>query len=69
MNNQRFIKLLDFFVGLFFGIAFFGGILCFYLLEDNDLILAIIVCIAFFGIFAFFALVAKSISILLKNIK
>ncbi|PAF49995.1 hypothetical protein BKH41_01480 [Helicobacter sp. 12S02232-10] len=61
------IKILEFFTGVFFGIAIFGGISCFLILRDFDSWVSFLLSITFFGIFSFFGILSKSLSILLKH--
>lgn len=67
MKTHFLLRVLDFFVGVFVGISIFGGIFCFILLKDSNLLFSLVVSIAFFGVFSFFAVLARVLSVLLKR--
>ncbi|PAF47076.1 hypothetical protein BKH46_04980 [Helicobacter sp. 12S02634-8] len=67
MQKNTFIKLLEFFTGVFWGIAFFGGIACFLLLRDSSFLISLIFSLAFFGLFGFFGLLSKTFVFLLSD--
>ncbi len=63
-------RMLDFFSGVFFGVAIFGGLSCFFILKMvYPLIFAILIGVGIFCVFLFFGLVAKSLAILVRNPK
>lgn len=67
MKKITLTQILEFFTGLFGGVAFFGGVGCLVLMKSFNPLLAFICAVSLFAIFSFFAIVAKSLSILLKN--
>ncbi len=67
MKKETIISILDFFAGLFVGIALACGILCFFMFKEFGLMVAIFFSLFVFGLFSFFAIVAKSMSALLKE--
>ncbi|BEG56735.1 hypothetical protein NHP21005_04230 [Helicobacter sp. NHP21005] len=67
MKKDTIASLLDFFAGLFVGIALVCGGLCFFLLNDLGLVVAVFFALFVFGLFVFFALMAKSMSALIQE--
>ncbi|WP_104733561.1 hypothetical protein [Helicobacter felis] len=67
MEKATLIAFLDFFAGLFVGIALTCGGLSLFIFRDWDMKVAIFVALFVFGLFSFFALLSKSIATLLKD--
>lgn len=67
MEKETLISFLDFFAGLFAGIALACGVLCFFVFRDWGLVVAVFFSLFVFGLFSFFALLSKSIAALLKE--
>ncbi|WP_121021006.1 hypothetical protein [Helicobacter vulpis] len=67
MKKATLISFLDFFAGLFVGIALICGVLCLFIFSDFGLRVAIFFALFVFGLFSFFALLSKSIAALLKD--
>ncbi|BCZ17511.1 hypothetical protein NHP190003_07930 [Helicobacter sp. NHP19-003] len=67
MQKDTIASLLDFFAGLFAGIALVCGGLCFFIFHDFGLVVALFFSLFVFGLFSFFALLAKSMGALLKE--
>ncbi|GMB96535.1 hypothetical protein [Helicobacter sp. NHP22-001] len=67
MKKDTITSFLDFFAGLFVGIALVCGGLCFFLFSDLGLVVAGFFALFVFGLFVFFALMAKSMSALIKE--
>ncbi|BDQ28701.1 hypothetical protein [Helicobacter ailurogastricus] len=67
MKKDTLTSLLDFFAGLFVGIALACGGLCFFIFSDLGLVVALFFSLFVFGLFSFFALLAKSMAALLKE--
>ncbi|MFC3848481.1 hypothetical protein ACFOPX_08170 [Helicobacter baculiformis] len=69
MKKTTLIAFLDFFAGLFVGIALTCGILCFFIFGDLGLGLVVssFSALFVFALFSFFALLAKSMAALLKD--
>ncbi|WP_104749338.1 hypothetical protein [Helicobacter cynogastricus] len=67
MKKATLIAFLDFFAGLFVGIALACGALSLFIFSDFGLMVAIFFALFVFGLFSFFALLSKSIAALLKD--
>ncbi|WP_104695043.1 hypothetical protein [Helicobacter salomonis] len=67
MKKATLIAFLDFFAGLFAGIALACGGLSIFIFRELGLMVAIFFALFVFGLFAFFALLSKSIAALLKD--
>ncbi|WP_120944036.1 MULTISPECIES: hypothetical protein [Helicobacter] len=67
MKKATLIALLDFFAGLFVGIALVCGGLCLFVFKEAELVVSIFFALFVFGLFSFFALLAKSMGALLKD--
>ncbi|WP_163499189.1 hypothetical protein [Helicobacter suis] len=67
MSKDTLISCLDFFAGLFAGIALACGGLCFFIFSDFGLVVSIFLSLFVFALFSFFALISKSISAMLKE--
>ncbi|PAF54219.1 hypothetical protein BKH42_01550 [Helicobacter sp. 13S00482-2] len=67
MKKLTLINVLEFFTGLFGGIAFFGATMCLFLFKNMNPLVCFIFALLVFGVFSFFSIASKSLSILLKS--
>ncbi|CBG40223.1 Uncharacterised protein [Helicobacter mustelae] len=66
-NLQRFLKILEVFVGVFFGMAIFGAVFLFFFFSYLGVFISLIFAILCFCFFVFFSLMTQSLIFLLKK--